>query len=76
MELTEECARVKILERRPAVFHCLQRRDAICCRQPIEILAIGLARPGVGCDNPGRKKFARRQRELVTLLGLSLVKRT
>src|SRR5580658_5861311 len=44
----EEGARIEILERRLALFHRLERLDAFVRVEPVEILAIGLARPGVG----------------------------
>src|SRR5215472_5947559 len=53
VQLAEEGLAVEILERSLAVLHRLQRGDAIGGREAIELLAIGLARPGIGGNDAG-----------------------
>src|SRR5260370_10263898 len=45
-------------------------------REAIEILTVGLARPGIGGLDAGSEKFARRQRQLITVLRLALQERS
>src|SRR5215472_5429329 len=71
MQLRKEGARREILEFGLAFLHRLQRGDAVGGREAIEILAIGLARPGIGGGNAGGEELARRQRELIALLGFA-----
>src|SRR5262249_23923887 len=74
-ELMEECAGIKALELGLAVLHCCECLHALGDRKKIEILSIGLPRPGVGGGNSRREEFPRRERKLVTLLGLALMER-
>src|SRR4051812_5741126 len=53
----------------------LECRHALRWREPVEILAVGLARPGVGGGDAGREEFARRERKLVAVLGLAFAER-
>ena len=67
----EELLAVEVLELRLAGLHRLERGLAISWREPVELLAVGLARPGIGGLDAGGKKFARGQRELIALLGFT-----
>jgi hypothetical protein len=75
VELVEEAARREILELGLAALHRRQGGGAVGLGEPVEVLAVGLAGVLVGGDHAGREILARRQRELVALLGLAFVKR-
>src|SRR5438067_2414586 len=71
----EELLAVEIGELGLSAFQRLQRLLALCRVEPIEILAISLARPRTGGGDAGGEKLARRQRELIALLRLAFEER-
>src|SRR5262245_24852694 len=58
-----------------SLLHCLQRRRALRLGEPVEVFAVGLARPVVGGGNAGAEELARRERELIAEFRLALGKR-
>src|SRR5262249_20666531 len=66
---------VEVGKLRLALFQRFQRLLALLGSEAIEILAQGLARPGVGCRDAGGKEFARRERKLVAIFGLGFAER-
>src|SRR5580704_16065003 len=70
-EAGEEGARIEILERGLALLHRRERLDAFVRFEPVEILAISLARPGIGGSDAGSDELGRRQRQLIALLRLA-----
>src|SRR5215207_3146576 len=71
----EELLAVEIGEFGLSAFQRLERLLALCRVEPIEILAISLARPCAGGGDAGGEKLARRQRELIALLRLAFEER-
>ena len=58
------------------LLHFLERSLALCFSKPVKILPLALADPIVGRRNAGTKAVARRERELIAVLGFALEKRT
>src|SRR6478735_2639866 len=73
-ERVEEHRAGKARELRLPLFHCLQRSLALRRGKPVEILAVGLARPGVGGCDTGAEEFSRRQRKLIAEFRFALWK--
>src|SRR6195256_4012353 len=63
----EELLAVEIAERGLARLQFLEGGFALLRRQPVEVLAVGLARPGVGGNDAGGEELPRRQRQLIAL---------
>src|SRR5262249_16646325 len=76
VEANEKGARGETLELRGAVLHGGERGGALGWREAIELLAVGLAGPFIGGGDAGREILARRERELIALLGLAAPERT
>src|SRR5262245_50479053 len=75
-ERLEELLAVELAEFRLALLERLQGLLALLGRQTIEILGKLLARPRIGGRDPGRKEFARRERQLVAVFGLGFAERS
>src|ERR1700722_1066593 len=73
VERLEKRLGVEVGELRLPLIHRLERGVAVGRREPVEILAVGLARPGVGRPDASGEEFARRQRQLVAVLRLALL---
>src|SRR5712691_602170 len=71
----EELLAVEIGELRLSLLQRLERLFALLRGQSFEILAVGFARPGIGGDDAGGEKLARRERQLVAVFGLRLTER-
>src|SRR5262249_41658224 len=74
-ERFEERLAVEILERSLALLQRLERMLALPGREPVEVLAVDLARPGVGGDDARGEKLPRRERELITVFRLGFAER-
>ncbi len=66
---------VEVVEQSFAGFQLLERGLPFCGQQAVEVLLVGLARPGIGRDHACCEKLTRRQRQLVAVFGLGLAKR-
>jgi hypothetical protein len=66
---------VEIVERSLALLQCLERILAILGREPVEVLAVEFACPGIGGDDAGGEKLPRRERQLIAILPLGLPER-
>src|SRR5262249_37552773 len=72
----EELLAVELDEGGLAGIELLERCFALLRCEPIELLAIGSARPFVGGGDTGREELARRERQLIALLRLPLSERS
>src|SRR5258708_663893 len=70
IKLVEEHRARESLKFGLARFERFHRLFALRLGQAIEILAVGLIGPGVGCRNPRTEEFPRRQRQLIAELRL------
>src|SRR5262245_51495902 len=60
---------VEIRELRLALLERLHGFLAVLWREPVELLAVGLVRPGIGGRDAGGEELAWRQRQLVAVFG-------
>ncbi len=74
-QTAEERLRAEIGEFGFALLHLLERLGALVRSQPVEVVAVGFARPVIGGGNAGGEELGRRQRELIALFRLAFEER-
>src|SRR5262245_34134901 len=74
-ERVEELPAIKLSKLGLAGFKRLERVLALLRAEPMEVLAMRLAHPVVGCRNADSHELARRQWQLIAVLGLAFAER-
>jgi hypothetical protein len=74
-ERVEELPAVEVAELGLAGFDRLERVLALLRTEPMEVLAVHLAHPVIGCRDAGADELARRQWVLIAVLGFAFAER-